>query len=457
MDVITLPNHPLKKREIVAYGAGDGAFAFVGTLFGFYQLYFLTDVFGIAPSSIAVIMLVIRIWDTINHPLMGVLADRTVSKYGRYRPWLRYSIIPLALSSILTFYAPPGLSELQKIVYALIVCFVYWSTFAAVNVSYVALMSVMTSHPGSRAKLASARFIGAFGASTLAMFFTKDLVIFFGKGNEVDGFLWVSMLYAFMGSVILHWTFSATKERIFVKPSTLVSPLQDLRSLLKSAPFWTVMIISIFIGVFVSVKSGITVFYLKYAVQVPELDKYFMAGGTISCLAGVCFISLFLEKFDKRVLFITCMSGNAIFIAALYWASPDSIVQILLFHFLNSFLGGACAPIFFAIYSDVIDFNELKTGFRSAALINSLGLFAGNLGGAIGGFVAPMGLAMIGYTPNMMQSPATIEGLRWLFGVVPAVFAGLSALIMLVYPLTKKRMHIINTRLNHRRLLVNVS
>jgi|GEM_PF-797686 len=440
------------RNEIIAYGAGDGAFAFIGTLLGFYQLYFFTDVFGISPASVAVIMLAIKIWDTINHPLMGILADRTQSKYGRYRPWLLYSIAPLAISSILTFFAPEGLSEWQKISYAIIVCFIYWSAFAAINVSYVALMSTMTSDMSVRGKLASARFIGAFGASTLAMFFTKDLVQWFGNGNETSGFLSVSILYATIGSIILYWTFVSTKERVTINRSVTTNPMDDIRLLSKSSSFWTIIIVSIFIGIFVHIKSGITVFYLKYVFQTPSLDKYFLAGGTISCLIGVCFVSILLGKLDKRKLFIFFMSGNALFIAAIYWVTPGNTTLLLAFHFLNSFLGGACAPIFFAIYSDLIDYNEYKNGFRPAALINSLGLFAGNLGAAIGGFIAPMGLSRIGYSANAIQSQITIDGLRWLFAIIPSIFAGSAALMMITYPLTKARMTSINHQLHERRL-----
>ncbi|WP_039915384.1 MFS transporter [Cellvibrio mixtus] len=448
-------DHQLKKTEIVAYGAGDAAFALIGTLLGFYQLYFLTDVFGIAPASIAIIMLVIKIWDTVNHPLMGILADRTQSKYGRYRPWLLYSILPLAISSILVFYAPPGLSDWQKNVYALSVCFIYWSSFSAVNVPYVALMSAMTSNVSSRANLASARFIGAFGASTLAMFFTKDLVLWFGDGDEASGFLAVSILYAIIGSVILYWTFYSTQERISVQPESILTPWGDIKSLFRSGPFWTVIATSVFIGLFVSVKSGLAVFYLKYVIQIPSVDKYFMAGGTISCLIGVCFVSLLLGKFDKKRLFICFMSGNALFIAAIFWVDPENTALLLTFHFLNSFLGGACAPIFFAIYSDVIDYNEFKTGSRSAALINSLGLFAGTLGAAIGGFIAPIGLAWIGYTANQPQNANVIEGLCWLFTIVPAVFASIAALLMVIFPLNKSRMASINYRLSQRRVCID--
>jgi glycoside/pentoside/hexuronide:cation symporter, GPH family len=444
----------VKGREIIAYGAGDGAFAFVGTLIGFYQLYFFTDVFGLAPATVAVIMLVIKIWDTVNHPLMGILADRTRSKHGRYRPWILYSIIPLAVASILTFYAPSGLTELQKVVYATTVCFIYWTAFAAINVSYVALMSVMTSDLKVRAKLSSARFIGAFGASTLAMFFTKDLVAWFGNGNEAAGFLYVGIFYTLIGSIILYWTFSSTKERIAVPETSVLTPWGDIKSLFRMGPFWVVIIASVFVGIFVHIKSNLAVYYLKYVVQEPSVDKYFMAGGTISCLVGVCVVAFFIGRFDKRKLFIFLMSVNAIFISAIYWVDPANIALLLMCHFLNSFFGGACAPVFFAIYADFIDYFEFKTGARSAALINSLGLFAGNFGAAIGGFIAPMGLAWIGYAANTQQTEESINGLTWLFAIAPAIFAAGTALTMILYPLTKSVMNSICTHLDQKRLAI---
>lgn len=446
------PKLEINTKEIVAYGAGDGAFAFVGTLLGFYQLYFFTDVFGMAPVSVAMVMLLIKIWDTINHPLMGLLADRTRSKHGRYRPWLLYSIMPVAAASVLMFYAPQGLTEGQKIAYTLTVCFIYWTAFTAINISYVALMSAMTSDLNVRAKLSSARFIGAFGASTAAMFFTKDLVSFFGQGNEVTGFLYVSILYALMGSAILYWTFSATKERVIVSPQSIVTPWQDMFALFKLHAFWVVIAASVSIGIFVHIKSNLTVYYLKYVVQSPSIDKYFMAGGTISCLLGVCLVAFFIAKFDKKKIFLFLMSGNAIFIAGIYWIDPTNIAMLFAFHFLNNALGGACAPVFFAMYADVVDCYELKTGARPAGLINGLGLFAGNLGAAIGGFIAPMGLAWIGYTANTQQGENTVQGLRWLFTIAPALFAGGAALIMVLYPLTRVKMNSINDHLTQRKL-----
>jgi GPH family glycoside/pentoside/hexuronide:cation symporter len=269
-------------------------------------------------------------------------------------------------------------------------------------------------------------------------------------------FLGVATLYALVASLALYWTFLSTKERISIKPDPNFSPFDDIGSLLRSVPFLTVIAVSVFVGIFVHIKSGLTVFYLKYVIQVPTLDKYFMAGGIISCLVGVCFVSLFLGKVDKKNLFISFMSGNALFVAAIYWVSPTNITLLLIFHFMNSFLGGACAPIFFAIYSDLIDYLELKTGFRSAALINSLGLFAGTLGAAIGGFLAPIGLVWIGYIANAHQNESTIAGLSFLFTIAPAVFAGIAALLMAFYPLSKKRMVLISYRLSKRRIYTNL-
>lgn len=225
-----------------------------------------------------------------------------------------------------------------------------------------------------------------------------------------------------------------------------------MRSLFKSHAFWIVIAASVFIGIFVHIKSNLAVYYLKYVVRSPNVDKYFMAGGTICCLLGVCLVAFFIGKFDKKKIFLFLMSGNAIFIAGIYWVDPNNIALLFAFHFLNSALGGACAPVFFAIYADIVDYFELKTGSRSAGLINGLGLFAGNLGAAIGGFIAPMGLAWIGYVANAQQSETTIQGLRWLFAIAPAIFAGGAAFIMILYPLTRVAMNSISDHLTQRKI-----
>ena len=430
----------MKSRQLFGYGIADAGQALIGTLIGFYQLYFFTDVMRLPLASVTGLFLMTKVLDSMSYPLFGLMVDRLAGRGGQFRRWLGWLIVPAFLSSALLFAFDRSWDTSTRVAYAYAVVSVFVLVSALISVVYAGLVSSIASLASDRARLSTMRFAFAFGASTIATLSIKYIVDFAG-GKDSGGFYYVALLFAFFGALTMYITYATTTERA-AAPAAQEGPREMLAGvglILKNKLFLAPLVATLFTGMFVAIKSQTTLYYITYVMRRADIANFMLAAGTISCAVGVALVGLLINRVDRQKLYLGLMGGNAVFIGVIYFLGAANTPMIILCHCLNSVLGGACAPVMFSIYSDVVDYFDQSKGQRAPALINSLAMLGGRLGGSLGMVLAPLCLAYFHYQPGVEQSASSMQGLALMFTLVPAGFALLSALAMCAYSITNKQ------------------
>ncbi|WP_087504666.1 MFS transporter [Neiella marina] len=435
----------LKLSEKVGYGLGDAAFNFVWMTFIYFQIYFYTDVFGISAAAIGTMLLLTRVWDTINDPIMGIIADRTETRWGKFRPYLLFGSVPLAIVATLAF-TTPDLSTDGKLMYAYGTYFLVGMIYTAINIPYSSLMSAITNDPKERASLSSWRFMGAYGAGILVLHFTFDLVERLGGGDQALGFQRTMAVYGVVLAILLVLSFALTKERIQPEKSKHNVKV-EIAKLLQSPPFILLFIVGIFSLGFVAIRNGITMHYFKYFLEDESAAKWFLVGGSIANLVGAGATQWFIRWADKKYIYMVLMVCNAVMMAAIYLCGNTNLTGIYLLHFISSFLSGPTVPIVFAMYADIVDYQEVKTGSRASGLVFAGASFGQKMGWTIGGAATGFLLAGFGFEANTTLSDSTVHGIQMMFTLIPGGIALLGAIAMYWYQLTDNEMNHIQTAL----------
>ena len=429
---------PLRLREKVGYGLGDMASNFYNGFFGIFLLYYYTDVWGISPAAAGTMFLVTKILDAVTDPAMGLIADRTQTRWGKYRPYLLWMAIPYALLGYLLFLGP-DLSQTGKLIFAYVSYSLVMLAFTAINVPFSALLAVIHPSTKEREKATQWRFILASLGTLSVGAMTKPLVEALGGGDELLGFRLTIILFAVASVVLFLITFAATRERITPRREG-GSISRDFRVLLKNVS-WIVLAVSgilVVIGLIARISSA--AFYLKYYVPSGEaaglwwMDRtsLLITLGFVGQLFGAMLTPTFLRVFDKRSLMIFMCALNASVLAGCYFVAPDLYWIITAFHIASIFCFGVIITLLFAMYTDCAEYGEWVSGTNSAGLTVSASMFSLKTGSAVGSAVPAFILAGFGFVANGVQTPEAIQGIRLMFNVVPAIFfAAASALIVL--------------------------
>lgn len=428
----------LKPKALLGYGIADAGQALVGTLIGFYQMYFFTDVMRLPLQNVATLFLMTKILDMVCFPLFGMLVDRMVARGGTFRRWLSWVTLPFLISSMMLFAFDRTWDIPTRVAYTYGVVSVFVMVSALLSVVYTGLVSAIASKASERAKLSTIRFVFAFGAGTAGTFSIEYLVEYFG-GKEGGGFYFVALIFSVVAALALYVTYITTSEKTQNRREENGTFLEGIPLLFKDRVFLAPLVATAFSGLCVTIKSQTALYFITYAMKREDITSYMLTAGTISCAAGVAVVGLFINRIDRKKLFVGLMASNALFIGSIYSISASDVWLIIAFHCINSLLGGACAPVIFSIYSDVVDYFDHTSGYRSPALINSLTMLAGRLGNSLGMISAPLVLAYFRYRPDMIQTKGTVNGISLMFTAIPAAFALLSALAMITYRITNKQ------------------
>jgi GPH family glycoside/pentoside/hexuronide:cation symporter len=434
-------NTPLSFKEKLGYGLGDGASNFFFQVFNLFLLYYYTDVFGLAPAAIGTMFILTKVVDAVSDPIMGLIADRTESRWGKFRPYILWGAVPYGLCGYAMF-ANPDLSQTGKLVYAYITYTLMMLAYTAINVPYSALMGVISPSSIERTKVASYRFACAFAAGWLIATFVTPLKNMLGAGDEATGFQLTMMLFAVI-SISLFWiTFATTKERVHPKnePSDIRS---DLRMLIGIGPWVALFFSGVFALMNIAVRLGSTLFYFKYYIGddgtrifwIFDKTAVFLSLSTFSMLAGITLTQFLVRRFEKRSLMIALTLGNAVAMAVLFVIPPDQYWLIVALAVIGGLLSGPTPALVWSMYADCADYGEWKTGRRITALIFSASQFAQKFGLAIGAGLSGYILSLFGFVANEVQSETSMTGIRLMFSVFPAILATLSALAILFYRL----------------------
>jgi GPH family glycoside/pentoside/hexuronide:cation symporter len=456
----------LSMREKISYGFGDLASVLYWQTFMLYFTYFYTDVFVIPAAVAATLFLMSRIWDGVNDPMMGILADRTKTRWGKFRPYLLWLCVPFAVVGVFTFTVP-DLGPTGKIIWAYVTFNAIMMLYTAINIPYTALLGVISPNSNERTTVSSVKFIFAFLAGTIVSFTLLPMVKKLGGGNEPRGWQLSFIIYGVAAVIFFLLTFKGTRERVQPPPTQKSSIKKDLAELVTNGPWLILLAATITFILFVAVRSSVTVHYFKYVIGTREISfpffgkriydfntitSLFNGVGQISALVGALLVSLFAKKIGKKnafvILFIIAIASTAAF----YFLSAEQMALIFFFQFTGSITGGPLSVLLWAMYADTADYAEWKRGRRATGLVFSASTMSQKIGWAIGAYIALMLMSQVGFQPNQAQTQESLRSLVMLFSLIPAGIGVLSLLILfLIYPLNDRRVAEIGAELKERR------
>lgn len=444
--------HRVKTSEKIGYALGDFSASMYYNMFMLFLLYFYTDVFGISAAAAGTMMAVTRLLDAVNDPIIGILADRTRTRWGSFRPYILWTAVPFGIIGVLTF-TTPDLSDGMKLVYAYTTYMLLTVAYTFINIPYTALLGVITPNSRERTSISTYKFFLANLGGLLVQISTLKMVDLFGRGNEALGFQLTTAVFAVTAIVLYFICFASSKERVSIPREKKNSLKNDLKDLMTNKPWWILLIAGLFLLTWISIKLGSTMYYFKYYVENTSIAPAFMVTGSVAGLGGIMVTGYLTKVFGKKKLFIISMLGNGVFMSAMIIPQPDQIAMMFTFQTLSAFIGGPAFVLLWAMYADTADYSEWKGGRRATGLVFSAAMFSQKMGWTVGGAFAGYLLAFTGYEANVDQSDQTVMGIRLLMSVIPGVIAVVGGMLILLYKLDDKTMEQIEIELSVRRQL----
>ncbi len=441
----------LSIKEKVGYSLGDMAANFVFQAMLGLQLDFYTNTFGLSAAQAGTLFLVVGMSVACFNPVMGLIADRTNSRWGKFRPWLLWTAVPFGILGVLTF-TTPQLSTGAKIIYAWVTYSLLRVIYTVNNVPYASLTAVMTEDSDERTSISSYRQFAANTAGFIVQALAIPMVGFFGRGNNARGYQLTMGAMSVVSVVFFIITFFATKERIQPDPQQKTSLKQDLADLFHNRPFIVLFLVTLFYFTALLVRNNVMVPYFRFVAGNANLIAWFNGFGLASLLVGVAFSTAVSVRVGKRELFIASMAVTGILSAAMYVISPHATVVLVALESVRQFAFGLSGPILWAMMGDVADYGEWKTGRRASATVTSAVVFALWAGLALGGAIAGWLLDAYGFV-----SKAEVQSAHAQAGIVltPTIYAGLfflaASAALLFYPLNREKNQSIASELSERR------
>lgn len=460
-------------KEKIGYGFGDMASSMFWKVFSAYLPIFYTNVFGLDLGVAASLFLVTKLWDAVSDPMMGIIADRTNTKWGKYRPYLLWIAIPFAIAGILLF-TTPNWGTTGKEVWAYVTYILMMTVYTAINVPYGSMLGVMTNDSDEKTVFSSYRMFFAYAGSFIVLLLWEPLCNAFAGTSEVkEGFTtdpdaWqkAMMVVGVVCCLLFFLTFKMTRERI--KPTIQKTSIKkDFKSLLHNKPWWILLGGVLFFNFFGAVRYAIFPYY--FTTQIAEgtelsffgIEFAFYVGifftiGEIANMIGVAIATPITFKIGKKSTFLYSLYAVIALCIAFYYTPTDStsgLWMMLILQVATGIFTGIISPLLWSMYADVADYSEHKFHSSSTGLIFSSSSMAQKFGGAFGTSAVLWMLAAFGFNTaeGAVQTPEAVEGLRYLISWIPAGIAALSAIFIFFYPLTTKRMKQINQELKQRR------
>ena len=457
-------NEKLSIKEKIGFSLGDCASNLFFQTFILFLLIFYTDVFGLPAAAVGTMFLITRIWDAFFDPVIGIISDRTQTRWGKFRPYLLWFALPFAVIGILTF-TTPGFDSTGKLIYAYITYSLMMMFYSAINVPYSALMGVITSNSEQRVILSSYRFVAAFSGGFIVQGVTLYLVSYFGNGNVQLGWQLAMSTIAGLAFVLFMITFLTTKERVNPPKEQKTQFKVDIKDLFSNKPWLMIAGATVFQLIYIVMRSSSIAYYFKYYVgdqdwnlfghvfhmSINDFTSSFLMSGTIATVVGAILTKWFSRVFDKKNTYLGFLIFSSVLCAAFYFLSPQDVTIMYVLNLLVSFFFGPVSVLQWAMYTDAADFSEWKNNRRATGLIMAASLFALKLGLSLGGAMVGWILAYHGYIANAAQSPESLDGIQLLMSFYPAGFGIIGGLIMIFYPLTNKMMISIEEDLTSRR------
>jgi len=473
-------NQRLSITEKLGYSLGDLAANLVFQTLMTYLAYFYTDIYGLETQHASAIILAVGLIAAFAfNPIIGAIADRTVSRWGKFRPWILWTAIPLGVVSLLAF-STPDFSYKGKLIYAAITYTLLLLLYAANNLPYSALSGVITGDMKERNSLSSYRFVAVMFAQFFVQVFMLPIIESAGKGDKAAGIEIVMTWLAIIGTVLLLITFISTRERIAPKPEQKSSVAQDLKDLSSNRPWLLMLVLTTLVFITLAMKGGSYVYYFKNYVNSQALTEFiqpilnglqsmginffgedpvsagfglFNAGGILFMIVGITLSKGFADKYGKRDVFGWALFTSTLFILFFYFYPPDAIGLIFGSQILHGFFYGLTIPLLWAMIADVADYSEWKTNRRATAIIFSAMMVGLKVGLSVGSALVTWILGLYRYQANSdaTQTATAVNGTKLLVSIYPSIpfFIGIGLLFF--YEINKSMENQIENELKQRR------
>ena len=437
--------------EKFGYGLGDTASNFVWALMMNFIIFYYTDILGITAAAAGTMLLFARSTDGVVDFFIGAMADRTKSKWGRFRPYLVWLCVPLAVVFVLAF-TTPNISPAGKLVWAWVTYNLLMLLYSAINIPYGALSGVMTDDPLERTTLNSYRMALAQFGGIIANASFMVLIVKFGSGSQQLGAQRTVMLFSAIAVVLFLISFFTTKERIHPPPAQKTKLTADLKTLFLNR-HWVVLFVTGVVNMTLAVARGTgTVYFLKSYLHWDggQIGIFFMMSG-LAMIFGAMMTRLAVKALGRKAAFITSMALIALTTAPFFWVQPQQTALVFLFQMLGMIFSGINATLFWALVADTADFQEWKFKTRTTGVVFSATTCAQKAGMGVGAGCAGFLIANFGYVPNAEQTTKALEGIRLLNSLIPATGLLVLAAFFSIYGLNERICSTMREELTRRR------
>ncbi len=452
-------NGKVSVLEKLGFSIGEYSSSIVWQTLMYFLPIFYTDTFGIGAASVATMFLVVRLFDAFTDPIMGIIADRTETRWGKFRPFILWLAVPYGLGIVLMF-TTPELSGNMKIVYAYITYSIMMVVYTAIMIPYNSLIGVISPNPAERTSVSSYKFVFAYGAGISVQLLIIPMVKHLGAGDSAKGYQLTMAIFAAISILFFIVSFLSVRERVKPDPEQVKNIKKDLKDLLTNGPWLVLFFISLATLIYVAIRSADIAYFFKYYIKHEEVIRNlaanadggmmniilrgmyemgtFMATGTVFVLLGVLPTKWLSKLFGKRKLYIICMVIIAISSSMFFLAGPNDIMLLYVLQIIFSFASGPTMPLLWSMLADVADYSEWKNNRRATGLVYSAATFAQKAGFSLGGFVVMTVLAWFGYVENQQQTDLSILGIRLSMSVIPAAVAIIGVVLLFFYKLDDK-------------------
>lgn len=464
--------HKISLKEKIGYSLGDLSANLVFQTLVTYLAYFYTDIYGLETNDASLIIFIVGMLAAFAfNPIVGALADRTRSKWGKFRPWILFTSVPLGVVALLAF-STPDFSYTGKVVYAAVTYTLLLLLYAANNLPYAALSGVITGSMKERNSISSFRFVAVMFAQFFVQVFMLPIIQYAGNGNKAVGIEIVMTYLAIIGTVMLLITFFTTKERVIPTVEQKSSFKEDLGDLMKNRPWIIMLMLTTLVFITLAMKGGSYVYYFENYVDANSLATFigpllnslisvgidffgddpisagfglFNAGGIIFMIVGISLSKALADKYGKRDVFGSALFVSTLFIVVFYFFPATSVELMFLSQILHGFFYGITIPLLWAMIADVADYSEWKNNRRATAIIFSAMMIGLKLGLTIGSSLVTWILGLYNYIPKkfaatetVVQPGSAIEGTKMLVSIYPAISFFIAIALLFLYEINKK-------------------
>ena len=472
--------------EKIGYSLGDLAANLVFQSLITYLAYFYTDIYGLENNHASLVMLIVGLVAAFGfNPIIGALADRTNSRWGKFRPWVLFTAIPLGVMALLAF-TTPDFSYKTKVIYATVTYTLLLLLYGANNLPYASLSGVITGDMAERNSVSSIRFVAVMVAQFFVQVFMKPLILYVGHGDKAAGMETVMTWLAIIGTIMLLISFFSTKERIVPTVEQKSTLKEDLSDLAKNRPWLIMLVVTILVFITLAIKGGSYVFYFENYVEKNALASFispitnflsligmnffgsdpasagfglFNAGGIIFMLVGIGLSKKLADKYGKRDVFGIALFISTLFILVFILFPPKSVILMFVSQILHGFSYGITIPILWAMIADVADYSEWKTNRRATGIIFSAMMVGLKVGLSFGGAIITWVLGLYGYInkesvaagQQIIQPETVAQGSKMLVSVLPSVPFLIACGLLFFYEINKKKEIEIENALKARR------